>query len=283
LPEIKVIEDSITEILNRWGMGDGGWGSILRKDASQDKMRNENTSSVLEKKNKIRYKKLPLQGVRVLVTLGGISEKIDDVRVISNLSSGKMGYALASECQERGAEVKVIYGRNDLGQLLDKFTEKIKVEGSFDLESKLKKNLENIDLVFHVAAVSDFKIKNASRKKISSSKEIKLELTPTKKIINCLKKINPKIFLVGFKAGSGISEKNLLEKAKKLLENSKSDLVIANDVKKAGTFGSDYNEVFIVKKGEHLKGEHLKVGRSKKEEVARRIVDEVVKNLHSKS
>ncbi|MEK6946372.1 MAG: bifunctional phosphopantothenoylcysteine decarboxylase/phosphopantothenate--cysteine ligase CoaBC, partial [Nanoarchaeota archaeon] len=194
-----------------------------------------------------------LKGKKILVTAGATFEEIDPVRVITNKSSGKMGNMIAEQAFLRGADVLLLRGHNSAESRYNLNEEKFSTVN--DLFNKIKKNLKNFDIVIHAAAVSDFEINNKADKKIKSDKELHLELAPTTKILENLKKLNKKIFLVGFKAEYNFSKNELVESAYKLLKSSDSDLIVANDVgKKNAGFDVDTNEVFIVdgkKKVEH--------------------------------
>ena len=145
-----------------------------------------------------------------------------------------------------------------------------------DLFEKIKKNLKNFDIVIHAAAVSDFELNSKINKKIKSNKELHLELAPTTKILENLKKLNRKIFLVGFKAEYNFSKNELVKSAYSLLKSSDSDLIVANDVGKENMgFDADTNEVFIVDRKKKV--EHIKL--SDKRIVADRLLDNITKKL----
>ncbi len=215
-----------------------------------------------------------LKGKKILVTAGATFEEIDPVRVITNKSSGKMGNMIAEQAFLRGADVLLLRGHNSAESRYNLNEEKFSTVN--DLFNKIKKNLKDFDIVIHAAAVSDFEINNKINKKIKSDKELHLELAPTTKILENLKKLNKKIFLVGFKAEYNFSKNELVESAYKLLKSSDSDLIVANDVgKKNVGFDVDTNEVFIVdgkKKVEHIE-------LSDKRIVADRLLDRVIKNI----
>ena len=215
-----------------------------------------------------------LKGKKILVTAGATFEEIDPVRVITNKSSGKMGNMIAEQAFLRGADVLLLRGHNSAESRYNLNEEKFSTVN--DLFNKIKKNLKDFDIVIHAAAVSDFEINNKINKKIKSDKELHLELAPTTKILENLKKLNKKIFLVGFKAEYNFSKNELVESAYKLLKSSDSDLIVANDVgKKNVGFDVDTNEVFIVdgkKKVEHIK-------LSDKRIVADRLLDNITKKL----
>lgn len=209
-----------------------------------------------------------LRGKRIIVTSGGTLEKIDEVRYITNRSSGKMGAAIAEECYMRGAEVLILRAQNSVKPRYQ-IQEELFVTTE-DLYELVKKNIVNADIIFHVAAVSDFKTEERSIGKISSDKPLDLKLVPQIKISDQIKKLNPAIKLIAFKAEYGLSEKELIKAAENKLHESAADAIIANDVsRKDGGFEADFNEVFVVAKQK----EAHKVAFASKREVAKEVVE----------
>ncbi|NJE02894.1 bifunctional phosphopantothenoylcysteine decarboxylase/phosphopantothenate--cysteine ligase CoaBC [Thermococcus sp. MV11] len=211
-----------------------------------------------------------LEGKRVLVTAGATREYIDPIRYITNASSGKMGVAIAEEADFRGAEVTLIRTKGSVPSFVENQIEVETVEEmlrAIERELKAKK----YDIVVLAAAVSDFRVKNKAETKIKSDKELTLELEPTPKIIDRVKKLQPDVFLVGFKAETGLSEEELISAARKQIERAGSDLVVANTLK---AFGSDENEVLLV-----TRDSVRKLPQMSKRELAERIWDEVVREL----
>jgi len=211
-----------------------------------------------------------LKGKKILVTAGATSEEIDPVRVITNKSSGKMGVYLAEEAFLRGAEVTLIRGANSVEPQYH--FKDIKTYSVNDLFNEIKSNIKDADIVIHAAAVSDFTIENKSNKKIKSNENLHLELTPTTKIFENIKKIKKNIILVGFKAEYNVSEKILVERAYELLKSADANFVVANDVGKAGRgFDAETNEVFIVGKNKTV--EHINM--ADKRIVGNKILDKI--------
>jgi len=211
-----------------------------------------NTKKIKKEIMGLINKKDKLKGKKIIVTAGPTSEDIDPVRTITNKSSGKMGIYLAEEAAKMGAEVTLIRGKTEIepsGKIKD-----IKISSVNDLFNKIKSSVKNNDTIFHAAAVSDFTIKR-EKNKISSNKKTNLQLKPTIKILEQIKKLNKNIFLVGFKAEYNISKEELIKRAFNKLKKSNADLIIANDVKN-NPFSSENNEVFIVDKNKKIK--HIK-------------------------
>ncbi|ANF23483.1 bifunctional phosphopantothenoylcysteine decarboxylase/phosphopantothenate--cysteine ligase CoaBC [Thermococcus piezophilus] len=179
---------------------------------------------------------------RVLVTAGATREYIDPIRYITNSSSGKMGVAMAEEADLRGAEVTLIRTKGSVPSFVENQIEVETVEEMLEaIENELK--AKKYDFVVLAAAVSDFRIKNKADVKIKSEKPVTLELEPTPKLIDRVKELQPDVFLVGFKAETGLSEEELVSAARKQIERVKSDVVVANTLK---AFGSEENEVILV-------------------------------------
>jgi phosphopantothenoylcysteine decarboxylase/phosphopantothenate--cysteine ligase len=208
-----------------------------------------------------------LTGKRVLVTAGATREYIDPIRFITNASSGKMGVAMAEEADFRGAEVTLIRTKGSVPSFVDN---QIEVETAEEMLETVESELQTkeYDFIVLAAAVSDFRVKNRAEVKIKSGEPLVLELEPTPKIIDVVKKLQPEAFLVGFKAETGLSEEELIMEARKQIERAGSDLVVANTLK---AFGSDENEVILVT-GESTK----RLPRMEKRELAERLWDEII-------
>lgn len=213
-----------------------------------------------------------LSGKSVIVTGGPTVEFIDPVRVITNLSSGKMGVALAEEAWRRGAKVTYIHG----GELIPHGRiERIKVSTTEEMLREIIQKLEtsHYDILISAAAPADFTPLERREEKISSREgEIILRLRPTRKIINEVRSKWKDIFIVAFKAETTTSMEELEKKARELMNESNIEMVVANSVGEQKVFGSDYNEVLIVTK----RGK-IHIERDLKENIARKIIDEMVR------
>jgi len=171
------------------------------------------------------------KSLRVLVTCGATWTPIDDVRVISNISSGEMGHLIAEAFSLRKAQVTVIEGPVT-HVMSDKSINVIKYRFFDELAAILKKELvKKYDIIIHAAAVSDFKLVKASKDKLSSDKTRTLNLTPTPKLIKDIKRLSPESFLVGFKLESRLGAKNIFKSVKTLFTQAGCDLVVANTLK----------------------------------------------------
>jgi len=222
-----------------------------------------------------------LAGLRVLVTAGPTLEHIDPVRVITNKSSGKMGVAIAEEALSRGAEVTLIYG---LGTVVPPLKAKvIRVETTKQMYDAVMAELkkQNYDMVVAAAAAADWAPYKTYSHKVSTHyvRSFNLKLKPTVKIVDAVKKLSPKTFLVAFRAEYKLPEKELIESAYERLKKADADLIVVNDVGKEGVgFGTDTNEVFIIDKDKQI----IHVPLASKREVARRILDVAIKRMKPK-
>ena len=142
------------------------------------------------------------------------------------------------------------------------------------MNEKTNELVPDFDVFIATAAVSDFRPIAKEDYKISSSLNLSLEFEPVAKIIHQIKKINPDIFLVGFKAEYNISEERMIQCAKTQMQDAGTDLVVANDVYNEGCeFGSDTNEVILVS------DEIKKIGLSSKAEIAKAIFEEIAQKI----
>ena len=217
-------------------------------------------------------------GVRMLVTAGPTIEYIDPIRVITNRSSGKMGLAIVKEALNRGAEVTLIYGLGNVPP--PKNIQTIHVETTEQMREAVTSELKSkrYDVMVAVAAAADWKPEKTFSYKVSTkeSSQLNVKLKPTEKIVDVVKRVNSKVFLVMFKAEYKMSEEDLIEKAYKRLMECNADLIVANDVGKEGVgFEAETNEVFIIDKNKKV----IHVPLAPKREVAQKILDVVKEKL----
>ena len=213
-----------------------------------------------------------IKGKKILISLGGTYEPIDSVRGITNKSSGKMGLALAREAYIRGADLTLVVA--NVSVEIPSVFDVIRVETSNEMNDVILSIISDFDIFISTAAVSDFEVREKSDKKIDSSSSLFLNLKPTVKIIRQIKEINPDIFLVGFNAEFNISKSEMIECARKQIENAGTDLVIANDISNDNChFGSDNNEVLIVD------DDVLTIPLASKREIAKSIFDVISKKI----
>jgi phosphopantothenoylcysteine decarboxylase / phosphopantothenate---cysteine ligase len=214
----------------------------------------------------------------ILVTAGSTVEYIDPIRVITNLSSGKMGNIIAEEALRLGATITLVYGYGTYSPKSSPNLKIVRVNTTKEMYNVVMSELsfKRYDIAILSAAVADFTPERKSLKKISTSKEkLLLTLSPTRKIINKIKHTSKQTFLVGFKAEYNVSDTNIIERAYKKLKECKGDLIVANDIgRKDSEIGSDNNEVFVIDKHKNV----LHLPPQNKLSIARNLLN-VIENL----
>jgi phosphopantothenoylcysteine decarboxylase/phosphopantothenate--cysteine ligase len=208
-------------------------------------------------------------GLRVLVTAGGTREPIDSVRFVGNRSSGRMGYALAREAVRRGADVTVIAA--NVGLPHPSGARLVNVQTAAELADACGNELDACDVLLMSAAVADFRPAGPVDRKLKKDQGIpKLELEPTEDVLSLLaERRRPDQVIVGFAAEHG---DGAIELGRGKLDRKRLDAIVVNDISRAGIgFESDDNEVTILT----VDGEERHVPRSRKELVARAVLDEV--------
>ena len=212
-----------------------------------------------------------LAGKKILITAGPTREKIDPVRYISNKSSGKMGFSLAKAAVDESAIVTLISGPVTLET--PERVKRIDIESAEEMKEHVTANLSDIDLFISTAAVADFKMKNAESQKIKKdqSKNMSLSLEKNEDILKHVSDNNPDLKIVGFAAET----ENMIDNARKKLSSKNLNLIVANDVSDSSIgFDSNNNEVTLI-----TEKEELKIPRTSKEKVARKIVQFISKNI----
>ena len=206
-----------------------------------------------------------LVGKKVVVTAGPTMVPIDPVRILTNRSSGKMGYSIAEEARDRGAEVVLISGPTSLRK--PNGIKVIDIKTNEDMFNAIKNEFEDADIVIKSAAVADYKAKNYSSEKIKKTgDDLNLIFERDRDILKTLGDMKKNQILVGFAAESS----NVVENAKGKLERKTLDYIVANDISKPETgFASDENKVTIISKS----GEEVSLEKMSKREVAKNIFD----------
>ena len=207
--------------------------------------------------------------MKIIITAGGTSERIDDVRMITNSSTGRLGYAIGKAFADiHGDKLEKIYYLHGLraAYVEDEIVEPIAVEGVMDLQAKLAELLENekIDAVIHAMAVSDYLVNEVttldrirgtenpenkadlSGNKISSDiDDLVIHMKRSPKVINMIKKKSPDTILVGFKLLSGVPHEELINVGKNLMNKNDCDFVLANDLRE---IGADFHKGYLIHK-----------------------------------
>ncbi len=181
-----------------------------------------------------------LCGKTVMVTAGPTLEAIDPVRFISNRSSGKMGYALASAAAEAGAKVLLISGPVSLKA--PHGVECVNIETAEELHTAVHRDIGNVDIFIGVAAVSDYRPVTIEPNKIKKMRaELRIDLIRSPDILASVAELPDRPFTVGFAAET----EKLREHALQKLEQKKLDMIIANQVGRGVGFDSDDNAVDV--------------------------------------
>ena len=212
-----------------------------------------------------------LAGKRVLVTAGPTEEPVDPVRVLTNASSGKMGYAVARAAQEAGAEVTLVSGPVSLATPAG--VARIDVRTAQEMFEAVKKRAPSSDVFISVAAVADYKVKNPSTQKIkkANGRAVTLELAENPDILAYVAGMKDGPFCVGFAAES----EKLAQHAKEKRAKKNLPLLAANLAQDA--LGADTNSIVLYDdRGEHPLGTGAKL------ELARKLVEHVAGMLPQK-
>ncbi|MCS7139916.1 MAG: bifunctional phosphopantothenoylcysteine decarboxylase/phosphopantothenate--cysteine ligase CoaBC [Candidatus Nezhaarchaeota archaeon] len=220
-----------------------------------------------------------LRGLKVLVTAGPTREHLDPIRFITNASSGRMGFSLASVCANNGAYVYLISGPTHL-----KPPRGVNFKSVTSTEEMLNACLEIAEgekpkIIVLAAAPADFSFKEVSTDKVSSNAHLNVTLKPTPKIYLALRERLPEAIMVGFKAEYGVSVEELLERARRRMKEGNLDIILANDVSRPDVgFGSEHNEGYLI-----TSDEELKVGRVSKRRMARLIMKKAIEILKKRA
>lgn len=206
-----------------------------------------------------------LRDKHILVTAGPTLERIDTVRAITNLSSGKMGYAVAQAALEAGADVTLVSGPTHLNAPSGAHI--VRVNSAQEMFDAVQREVTSTDIFIGIAAVADYTVKHPSPTKIKKTTQaLTIELEPTKDILAHVAALPNAPFCVGFAAES----ENLREYAQEKRKRKKIPLLAANLVQHA--MGSDDNELVLFDDdGEH----HL--ARAPKIVLARQLIEHIAK------
>ena len=189
-----------------------------------------------------------LKNKKILVTAGPTWVAIDKVRVITNIFSGKLGLIIAETAQKMGANVVFMFGPGRISVPENKKIKVLRFKYFDDLLNLVKENIKQgrFDAIIHSAAVSDYMPLPSKEKKIKSGKKnLAIKFKPTIKIVDLIRKIDSKAFLVKFKLEVGLSEKELIDVAYKSMLQSNADLMVANDFEMAAVGESDHRAFII--------------------------------------
>jgi len=243
----------------------------LAEGPSERPGRMSEPEAILAAAERLLLQRAPWQGKSVIVTAGPTREHLDPVRVVTNPSSGRMGYALAAAAYARGAEVVLVSGPSDLP--LPFGVTAHRVETTAEMQRATQALAKRADLVIMAAAPADYRpAKPAATKRPRASGAITIELEPTPDILSSLER--PKqCVVVGFALETGGDG---LAKAQAKLREKRLDAIILNDAHEPGAgFEVTTNRVTIIRRS----GEPIELPLLSKRDVADKILDAVEQSL----
>lgn len=215
-----------------------------------------------------------LAGKQVVITAGATLEAIDPVRYLSNHSTGKMGYALATACRDAGAKVTLIVGEK-VTLTTPIGVQKITVQSADDMLQAAKKTADTgCDVFIATAAVADYRTKTTAPQKIKKTQPaMTLELVKNPDILATISKENPNMFMVGFAAETQDVEKYAHNK----LIDKKLDMIACNDVSRQDIgFASDDNAMTVFFADKYQKPS-ASLAKMPKKDIAKELVNLMAK------
>ena len=209
-----------------------------------------------------------MKGLRVLVTAGPTQESIDPVRYITNHSTGKMGYAIAKVCMQRGADVTLVTGPTSIEK--PQFVNVVPSTTAREMFEEVTGRAEEQDIIIKAAAVADYRPRYVSDEKVKKKDDdLALEMERTDDILAYLGTHKTEgQFLCGF----SMETENMLENSRKKLKKKNLDMIVANSLKMEGAgFGGNTNVVTVI-----TEDFEKELGKLTKEETADRILDQIL-------
>ena len=209
-----------------------------------------------------------MQGLNVLVTAGPTQEAADPVRYLTNHSTGKMGYAIATVCARRGASVTLVSGPTALKK--PQFVRTVEITTAKEMFEAVTERAAEQDIIVKAAAVADYRPKSVSSEKMKKKDgELTLELERTDDILAWLGgHKRPGQFLCGF----AMETQDLIGNARQKLQKKNLDMIVANSLRVEGAgFGGDTNVVTMI-----TENEEISLGKISKEETASKIMDRIL-------
>lgn len=266
--ENPIVQDNL-KVLEHYGyeIVESAYGYLACGDTGQGKMP-EPELLLQHILRECAYEK-DLKGKKILVTAGPTQEPIDPVRYITNHSTGKMGYAIAKVCMQRGAEVTLVSGPVNIPA--PPFVTVVPVISAEDMFREVTKRAPKQDIIIKAAAVADYCPKYVSAEKVKKKDgELSLEMKRSQDILAYLGEHKKQgQFLCGF----SMETENMLENSRKKLEKKNLDMIVANNLKVEGAgFAGDTNVVTMI-----TENEEISLGKMSKEETAFEILNQILK------
>ena len=209
-----------------------------------------------------------MKGLRVLVTAGPTQESVDPVRYITNHSTGKMGYAIAKVCMQRGADVTLVTGPTSIEK--PHFVNVVPITTAREMFEEVTGRAGEQDIIIKAAAVADYRPRYVSDEKVKKKDDdLALEMERTDDILAYLGAHKTEgQFLCGF----SMETENMLENSRKKLKKKNLDMIVANSLKVEGAgFGGNTNVVTLI-----TEDSEKELGKLTKEETADRILDQIL-------
>ena len=267
--ENPIVQDNL-RTLEKYGMKviDPASGYLACGDTGAGKMPEPQTLFAYIEAE-LAHKK-DLSGKRILITAGATQDALDQVRYLTNHSTGKMGYALAKAAMVRGAQVTLVSGQTNLEPPL--FVDLVPIISAQDMYEAVESRFDETDVLIMAAAVADYRPKEYVDQKIKKKTgDNVLELARTTDIIGTLSaRKKPGQFLCGF----SMETEHMLENSKKKLQQKHLDMIVANNLRTEGAgFGKDTNVVTLIREDGQME-----LPKLSKLEVSHRILDEIVQS-----
>jgi len=269
-----ILEENIQK-LKKYGI------DILGPRLSEGKAKIAKVDDIIDRVIDLLISKKDLKGRKILITAGPTREYIDEIRFVSNNSSGRMGIDIAKEAAARGADVLLVAGQCMVK--IPEYLNTVNVVSTEDFINAVKSELSYNDYDFFIcaAAISDYSPTSCIEGKISSDnvKELQINMKLTPKIIDEARRKNHKVFIVAFKAETNVSRSELINRAYGRLQRSDADMIVANDVGRDDIgFVSKDNEVYIIDKEKRI----THVEKHSKRYIASKILDTALESYHIK-
>lgn len=266
--ENPIVQDNL-KVLEHYGyeIVESAYGYLACGDIGQGKMP-EPELLLQHILRECAYEK-DLKGKKILVTAGPTQESIDPVRYITNHSTGKMGYAIAKVCMQRGAEVTLVSGPVNIPA--PPFVTVVPVISAEDMFREVTKRAPKQDIIIKAAAVADYCPKYVSAEKVKKKDgELSLKMKRSQDILAYLGEHKKQgQFLCGF----SMETENMLENSRKKLEKKNLDMIVANNLKVEGAgFAGNTNVVTMI-----TENEEISLGKMSKEETAFEILNQILK------
>ena len=266
--ENPIVQDNL-KVLEHYGyeIVESAYGYLACGDTGQGKMP-EPELLLQHILRECAYEK-DLKGKKILVTAGPTQEPIDPVRYITNHSTGKMGYAIAKVCMQRGAEVTLVSGPVNIPA--PPFVLVVPVITAEDMFCEVTKRASEQDIIIKAAAVADYCPKYVSTEKVEKKDgELLLEMKRSQDILAYLGEHKKQgQFLCGF----SMETENMLENSRKKLEKKNLDMIVAKNLKVEGAgFAGNTNVVTMI-----TENEEISLGKMSKEETAFEILNQILK------